>query len=1050
MTFTCNGWSVFANTGTDKITIGAGGISYNVGSIGGVNSGGPAAGPTQFRCLIDLTNNATIYNGDTNQQLTIRQDATSYALGNYGCVDLRNFTLTFDGPGTNVFNVFTAGTHAGGPIKGSGGIIKNGTGSTQFSATNTYTGPTVVNAGQLVVRTFSKGGGSYTVADGANLQVTVGAAGTTLNASSLNITSTTTNSLSLALGSLGNPTVPVVYATNLTLNGTIYVTVIGSGLSPGAIPLIQYDGSVVGGGTLVTNTLPSGVTAYLTNNTSAKQFQLVVSSVPSLVWVGKTNSTLLSTWDIAVNTNWLDSASGLPASFANGLPVRFEDSGFTNLVLLVTNVTPYSITVSNNAKTYTLTNDGVLGFQANPSAGYIKDGPGTLIIGTTNSYTSSTTIKQGTLRTSVPFAIGRGAAQSGASLTNNGILDLNGFSQNVGIMAGAGVITNSSASPVTFSAQAGVVDGGVYAGRIDEGTSGGTITFNKSGGILTLSGNNNYSGGTHIVTGGAAASRWLVLGGNNVLGTGPLVFDINGTLTADSSPRTLTNAISIMNISGSFGIGTAGSGLLTCSGPINNGSGIDQTLTIGSDVVFSGPVTSTSGGYAGKDGAGTLTYKNNSITMLNAANDSRVSDGALVIDGAAVELIGGTLPNFRVQSLITNGTAQISITNGGSLTVGNIFGYARLRLGDTTSAPGSTNIANVSGTLVASGITMGYSSTNNAGGGAVARLNLLGGSQVTIGQISAPSTNCRAITEVNLDGATINVPDTGSSSFLQGMTNVFVKSGGVTLNGSNSSGIHIRQNLLSGGGSGGLTWNGTNEALVDATMLQLDGTNTYTGTTLINIGQLGGSGILAGPLVVAGSGELYPGGGGNIGTFTVNNNATFQSGSHCSFELNKTNSLAQTDEFNVITNYIPLSNTNDLLVVNGTLTASAGASLSVNNDGPALVLGDYFKLFSQGVSFTSVSLPALDPGLAWQNNLAVNGSIQVVVATVTPPTLSFTKSGNTLNFTWTDASYHLQSQTNLLSAGLGNTWFDFPGGGTSPVSVTINPANPTVFFRLSQ
>lgn len=1049
MTFTCNGWSVFANTGTDKITLGAGGIIYNAGNVAGVSSAGPAAGPTQFRCLLDLGANATLFNGDLVNQLTIRQDATSYTAGNLSCVDLKTFTLTFDGPGTNVFNTVTVGTHAGGPIKGSGGIIKNGSGSTQFSATNTYTGPTVINAGQLVVKTWCAGGGSYTVADGANLQVTVGSAGTTLNTSSLNVTSTTTNSLTLGLSSFGNPTVPVIHATNLTLNGTIYVTITGSGFSPGTIPLIQYEGSVAGGGTLVTNSIPSGVGAYLTNNVAAKQFQLVVSSVPSLVWIGKTNATLLSTWDIAGNTNWLDTASGLPSAFANGLPVRFDDSGFTNLVFLATNVVPFSITVSNNAKTYTLTNDGVLGFQATPSAGLIKDGPGTLIVGTTNGYTSYTTIKQGSIKTTIANAIGRGAGQSGASLTNNGTLDMNGFSQNVGIMVGAGLITNSSSSAVTLSAQAAAVDGGIYSGRIDEGTSGGTITLNKSGGILTLTGNNNYSGGTHIVTGGAAATRWLVLGGNNVVGTGPIVFDINGTLTADASPRTLTNAISIMNINASFGIGSAGSGLLTCSGPVNNGSGIDQTLTIGSDVVFSGPVTSSSGGYTGKDGAGTLTYKNNTVTLLNVANDSRVSDGTLVIDGAAVTLVGAALPNFRVQSFITNGTASLVITNNGSLSVGNAFGYARLRLGDTSSAPGSTNIADIYGTLTASGITMGYTTTNNGGGGAFARLNLQSGSQLNIGQISAPSTNCRAITEVYFNGGTINVPDNASSSFLQGMTNAFVRSGGVTLNGANSNSIHIRQNLLNGGGGGGLTWNGTNEATLDATMLQLDGTNTYTGTTLINVGQLGGSGTLAGPLLIAASGELYPGGGGNLGTFIVNNNVTLQAGAHCSFELNTTNSLAQTDEFGVVTNYVPLANTNDMLVVSGSITAT-GASLSVNNDGPPLVLGNSFKLFSQPVSFTSVSLPPLDAGLAWQNNLAVNGSIQVVVPSATPPTLVVTQTGNTLNFTWTDASFHLQSQTNSLTAGLSGVWHDYPGGGTSGVNVTVNPANPTVFFRLSQ
>ena len=1053
ITFSCNGWLMQVKSATDKIILGSGGIVNNPDNITGTPTSGALPTINAFRNYIELGANCTIMNYDTNQQLTIRQDAAQYGAGNMYCLDNKGFTLTFDGPGTNNFNTITAGSHAGGAVKGTGGIIKNGTGATTFGATNGYTGSTVINAGLLGVRSMCNGGGSYTVADGATFQVTMNAPSVSLNISSLNVTSTTTNSLSLGMtssSSVGNPTAPVIHATNLTLNGTIYLTLTGSGLSPGTIPLIQYDGSIAGGGTLVTNSIPTGVTAYLTNNTGLKQWQLVVSQVPSLVWTGRTNNVTLGIWDIGGTSNWVNSVDSTPAYFTTGLPVKFDDTGFTSVVTLVTNVTPFSLTVSNNAKTYTLTNDGINGFQASPNGGLIKDGPGLFILGTTNSYTSYTSIKQGTLRTAAANAIGRGIGQSGATLTNNGILDLNGFSQNVGPLNGSGVITNSSITPVILQSQAGAADGGTFAGRIDEG-SGGAIQFNKSGGTLTMSGHSRYSGGTHFVTGGAAASRLIVLGGDNVLGTGPVVYEINAALTADSSPRLLTNSISIQNINATMFMGSPGAGQLTLSGPIDvNAPGGDQAITTPSDVVFSGPFTSTSGGLGIKDGLGTLRLLNNTVSWLQLTSDSRINDGAMIIDGATVSVIGATTPNFRVQSQVTNGTAYLFITNNGSLTVGNVNGYARLRLGDTSSAPGSTNIADIRGTLIADGVTMGYSNTNNAGGGALARLNLQSGSQVTLSQISAPSTNCRAITEVNLDGAAINVPDSASSSFLQGMTNVFVMSGGVTLNGSNTNSIHIRQNLLSGGGNGGLTWNGTNAAVPQATILQLDGTNTYSGTTMINVGTLGGIGTLAGPLVLASGCNLYPGGGGNLGTFTVNNDVTLNSGVHCSFELNTTNSLAQTDEFGTITNYVRLLNTNDMLVVSGTLNLS-GASLTVNNLGTNLVAGDYFKLFSKpAVGFTSISLPALDPGLAWQTNLTVDGSIQVVVPSAAPPTLGVSQSGNVLTFTWSGSGFKLQSQTNALATGLNGTWFDYPGGGTSGASVTINPANPTVFYRLSQ
>jgi hypothetical protein len=107
-------------------------------------------------------------------------------------------------------------------------------------------------------------------------------------------------------------------------------------------------------------------------------------------------------------------------------------------------------------------------------------------------------------------------------------------------------------------------------------------------------------------------------------------------------------------------------------------------------------------------------------------------------------------------------------------------------------------------------------------------------------------------------------------------------------------------------------------------------------------------------------------------------------------------------------------------------------------------------LFNKAAAgFTNVILPTLDAGLAWQNNLAVDGSIQVNSEVVSSPVLGVSQTGSQLTFSWT-GSFKLQSQTNTLSAGLGTNWLDYPGGSTSPVSVTVDPANPAVFFRLSQ
>ena len=67
--------------------------------------------------------------------------------------------------------------------------------------------------------------------------------------------------------------------------------------------------------------------------------------------------------------------------------------------------------------------------------------------------------------------------------------------------------------------------------------------------------------------------------------------------------------------------------------------------------------------------------------------------------------------------------------------------------------------------------------------------------------------------------------------------------------------------------------------------------------------------------------------------------------------------------------------------------------------------------------------------------------------------LSFTVTGGgtTMSLTWptTHLGWILQSQTNSLSAGLSATWFDVAGSASvTSTSVGINPASPTVFFRL--
>jgi hypothetical protein len=69
----------------------------------------------------------------------------------------------------------------------------------------------------------------------------------------------------------------------------------------------------------------------------------------------------------------------------------------------------------------------------------------------------------------------------------------------------------------------------------------------------------------------------------------------------------------------------------------------------------------------------------------------------------------------------------------------------------------------------------------------------------------------------------------------------------------------------------------------------------------------------------------------------------------------------------------------------------------------------------------------------------------------TVPVLTNSYTGSALAFSWAadHVGYRLQAQTNDLSTGLSATWFALPSSDlTNAVTVPVNPANPTVFYRL--
>ncbi|HWF18033.1 MAG TPA: Ig-like domain-containing protein [Verrucomicrobiae bacterium] len=63
--------------------------------------------------------------------------------------------------------------------------------------------------------------------------------------------------------------------------------------------------------------------------------------------------------------------------------------------------------------------------------------------------------------------------------------------------------------------------------------------------------------------------------------------------------------------------------------------------------------------------------------------------------------------------------------------------------------------------------------------------------------------------------------------------------------------------------------------------------------------------------------------------------------------------------------------------------------------------------------------------------------------------LTLQENGNQLDISWPTIAGHLQAQTNNSTGGLGTNWVNVPGSAaTNHVTVSINPSNGSVFYRL--
>ena len=85
-------------------------------------------------------------------------------------------------------------------------------------------------------------------------------------------------------------------------------------------------------------------------------------------------------------------------------------------------------------------------------------------------------------------------------------------------------------------------------------------------------------------------------------------------------------------------------------------------------------------------------------------------------------------------------------------------------------------------------------------------------------------------------------------------------------------------------------------------------------------------------------------------------------------------------------------------------------------------------------------------------DITFNSLVLSAPAPTVLPTIAASVSGTTLTLSWDSTTYPdyvLQASTNSAGIPASSSWSDVSGGDTSPVTITIDPIQPAVFFRLS-